>query len=81
MDVANAKKTRMIVDFANGSTGEWLTYGLLETYLRAGNHVIFVAGQEAFPHYQAVMKKLGVELTKHIESDQLTYLDAFSQPY
>ena len=73
-----SKKTRTIVDFANGSTGEWLLYGILEAHLRAGSHVVFVAGQEAFPHHAAVMKKLGVDLAKHIDGDQLVYFDAFS---
>ena len=34
LDVVSARPRKMLVDFSNQCSGEWLTYSLLEHYLR-----------------------------------------------
>lgn len=48
----------VLVEEGNYSQGDFVIYSLLELYLRCSEKVVFVASQQSFAHYSAVMKKL-----------------------
>lgn len=50
-------------------------------FIRSEKKVTLVACLQQYPHYQAVMKKLGINLQASIDDGSLTYIDAFSQPF
>jgi KaiC/GvpD/RAD55 family RecA-like ATPase len=50
-------------------------------YLRDNKKVVFVACLQQYPHYLAVMKKLGINLQTSIDDGSLIYIDAFTQPF
>lgn len=82
-ELDTARSNRIVVEDCNQCSGEWALYSLLETYLRGTSHnVVFVASQQFFQHYQVVLKKMaGINLKSCIESGQLAFIDAFSQPF
>ena len=72
----------MLIEESNACSGDFVIYSLLDMYLRGKtNKVIFVASANSFHHYQAVMKKLGLNLQSSIDSSQLIYMDLFSKPF
>ena len=81
MDINTPSK--IIIEDSNQCTGEWLTYSMLELFLRDTNSkVIFISNQQYYTHYQTVLKKMsGLNMQQFIDKKQLVFLDAFSQPF
>ena len=75
------KPMKILMEDCNACGGEFIIYSLLELYLRENTKVAFVASQHFYPHYLSVMKKMGINLQTSIDSGDLLYIDAFSQPF
>ena len=42
---------------------------------------MFVGASNSYSHYQAVMKKLGINLQSAVDGGQVHYIDLFSAPF
>ena len=75
--------SKILLEDSTQCSGEWLTYSMLDLFLRdPTSTVVFVASQQYFTHYQTVLKKMsGLSLTTFLESKQLKFIDAFTQPF
>ena len=52
----------MLIEESNSCGAEFVIYSVLEFYLRNNYKVVFLATANSFAHYNAVMKKLGINL-------------------
>ena len=70
-----------MVEESNGCGAEFVIYSLLELYLRNNYKVVFLAAANSFPHYNTVMKKLGINLQQAVEAGNVHWMDAFGTPF
>ena len=78
---SNSVDQRILVEDSNTCGGEFVIYSLLELFLRHQTKVVFIAASNSYPHYLAVMKKLGINLQSCIDKGELHYMDMFGAPF